>query len=190
MAIKYNGTSITNKDGVIKYNGTTLKKVIYNGVCVYGASKWLFKYNYVSNGITGFDEDESEKPTGSLGKITLSEGNYLQIQSGWISGQSLGNIHLDSNKFSRGSYTRLYYTFKTNHKTLSTTTNCYSKFIVGSKKINILPSKKDKWETFTGYVDISSMGSSISVRFEHDCGIYGNTSPVYSYIRIYELYLA
>ena len=146
--------------------------------------KWLFNKNYISGGITAFTKTGG---SGSLGKTTMSAGNYFQITTGWISGQSLGDIIVSSNSFSRGSYTKLHYKVQTYVNSNTTTANRKYKMTVDSKTVDMYPSKGGSWITYEGDIDVSS--TNLTVKFDVDCGIYGNVSPITGYVRVYEMYL-
>lgn len=146
--------------------------------------KYVFNKNYISGGITAFTKIGG---SGSLGKTTMSAGNYFQITTGWISGQSLGDIIVSSNSFSRGSYTKLHYKVQTYVNSNTTTASRRYKMTVGSKTIDMYPTKGGSWITYEGDIDVSA--SSLTVEFDVDCGIYGNVSPITGYVRVYEMYL-
>lgn len=146
--------------------------------------KYVFNKNYISGGITAFTKTGG---SGSLGKTTMSAGNYFQITTGWISGQSLGDIIVSSNSFSRGSYTKLHYRIQTYVNSNTTTASRRYKMTVGSKTIDMYPTKGGSWITYEGDIDVSA--SSLTVKFDVDCGIYGNVSPITGYVRVYEMYL-
>ena len=133
MSIIYNGTTIPNT-GTIRYNGTSLNKVIYRGTTVWEKfNGYLYYYGNEYTSFTGGWNDSGTSMHGSVaeGGIITKTSSYIQINP--TNGSRHTKTLVTVNRINVSNYSYITFVFTDrNSKTITRTTNPISGFNVSA----------------------------------------------------------
>lgn len=133
MPLKYNGTTIPNT-GTIRYNGTSLNKVIYNGTTVWEKfNGYLYYYGNEYTSFTGGWNDSGTSMHGSVpeGGSISKTSSYIQINPTTGSRHSKTLVTVNPINVSNYNYITFVFTDR-NSKTITRTTNYIGGFNVSA----------------------------------------------------------